>query len=57
MTIDKSHPISTIGDIRIPNRKDEHIQVKDQLAYGILAIYLALKSLTAIAKGKQCGKW
>lgn len=53
MTIDKSHPISTIEDIRIPNRKDEHIQVKDQLAYGISAIYLALKSLTAIADRKS----
>lgn len=56
MTMDKSHPISNIGDIRILNRKDGHYQVKDQLAYSISAIYSALKSLTAIAKGKQCDK-
>ena len=56
ITMDKSHPISSIRNIRIPNRKDGHYQVKGQLAYGISAIYLALKPLTAIGKGKQCNK-
>lgn len=30
MTVDESHSISSIGDIRIPDRKDGHYQVKGQ---------------------------